>query len=506
MLSSAARFKMLALVGLGSYCVMLRPPFFGSLALGPDPAPSTMRFIYDALTILAGVILLVGSSSFRNSVFSKNRRIVGVLGVSAAVGILLIAAGNAFAVTSLAYYVFAIFLLCVGFAALTASWFHQLSRLPRKDVAPLTLAAFVASHIFGVLDVLPRVEASAISAVYPIASIAALALCARTEAGGMPSVAKGSVPSSERHSGFFRRLRLFALLFIYLEVLCGAFLRSCYARGGVEYQVGDWTFLTYMVSAVIGIVLFAVACRAKTAAEGTLAIGGAGLVGFVLLAVSFSALPMQYLVPLVTGLYSALIVYMMALIELWKSDGDRTSATCAGTFLVLYAAASAITATVLPTLLSYQRSMPQEYYAPVGVAAGLAIALGVCVVLLSMVSIQRESFLEATRLVREARANVNASAAGASIAEPEFDADYLHELAVHRIAERFGLTERERQTAALIAKGYTTKRAAEELVVAASTVQGYCKSIYRKMGIHRKDELIDAVNHAKSELGKDEAA
>ncbi len=478
-----------------------------------------MRFVYDALTILAGVILLVGSSSLRNGVFSKNRRMVGVLGVSAAVGILLIAAGNAFAVTSLAYYVFAIFLLCVGFAALTASWFHQLSRLPRKDVAPLALAAFVASHIFGVLDVLPRVEASAISAAYPIASVVALAICSRTEADGMPSVLKSSVPSSGHQSSFFKRLRLFALLFIYLEVLCGAFLRSCYARGGVEYQVGDSTFLTYVVSAAIGMVLFVVACRAKTAAEGTLAIGGAGLVGFVLLAVSFNALPMQCLVPFVTGLYSALIVYMMALIELWKSDGDRTSATCAGTFLALYAASSAVTATVLPTLLSYHRSMPQEYYAPVGVAAGLAIALGVCVVLLSMVSVQRESFLEATRLVREARGGVGASNPGAvaAAADPapaplpeaedglgaEPDVDDLHDLAVRRIAERFGLTERERQTAALIAEGYTTRRAAEELVVAVSTVQGYCKSIYRKMDIHRKDELIDAVNQAKSELGKD---
>ncbi len=65
------------------------------------------------------------------------------------------------------------------------------------------------------------------------------------------------------------------------------------------------------------------------------------------------------------------------------------------------------------------------------------------------------------------------------------------------LAERYDLTEREQETASLMARGYTVKRVAEELVVAESTVKGYGKSIYRKMGIHRKDELIAMVNEAK---------
>ena len=68
------------------------------------------------------------------------------------------------------------------------------------------------------------------------------------------------------------------------------------------------------------------------------------------------------------------------------------------------------------------------------------------------------------------------------------------------LAERYNLTERERQTASLVAKGYTAKRVAEALTVATSTVQGYNKSIYRKMGIHRKDELIEAVRKTEQNL------
>lgn len=59
------------------------------------------------------------------------------------------------------------------------------------------------------------------------------------------------------------------------------------------------------------------------------------------------------------------------------------------------------------------------------------------------------------------------------------------------LAERYALTEREAQVAALIARGNSVKRTAELLCLASSTVQGYTKTIYRKMDIHRKQELVD---------------
>ena len=68
------------------------------------------------------------------------------------------------------------------------------------------------------------------------------------------------------------------------------------------------------------------------------------------------------------------------------------------------------------------------------------------------------------------------------------------------IAARYDLTEREQETASLMARGYTAKRVAEELTVAVSTVKGYSKSIYRKMGIHRKDELIEIVKEVKKQV------
>ncbi len=38
------------------------------------------------------------------------------------------------------------------------------------------------------------------------------------------------------------------------------------------------------------------------------------------------------------------------------------------------------------------------------------------------------------------------------------------------------------------------------MVVAISTVQGYCKSIYKKLGIHRKDDLIEIVEREMASI------
>lgn len=58
----------------------------------------------------------------------------------------------------------------------------------------------------------------------------------------------------------------------------------------------------------------------------------------------------------------------------------------------------------------------------------------------------------------------------------------------------YGLTYREAKLARLFASGYSLNRAANELGVTKGTAQGYIKSIYRKTGVHRKDDLVDLLN------------
>lgn len=66
------------------------------------------------------------------------------------------------------------------------------------------------------------------------------------------------------------------------------------------------------------------------------------------------------------------------------------------------------------------------------------------------------------------------------------------------LARRYDLSAREREVMELVARGNSARWIAESLCISMSTVQTHSKSIYRKLGIHSKQELIQLVNgHAE---------
>lgn len=61
------------------------------------------------------------------------------------------------------------------------------------------------------------------------------------------------------------------------------------------------------------------------------------------------------------------------------------------------------------------------------------------------------------------------------------------------LGEKCGCTARERDVLALLVAGNTYKKVAELLGVSENTVQYHSKNIYRKLGVHTKQELVDLV-------------
>ena len=64
------------------------------------------------------------------------------------------------------------------------------------------------------------------------------------------------------------------------------------------------------------------------------------------------------------------------------------------------------------------------------------------------------------------------------------------------LAARHGLSKRESEILHYIARGYSSRWIAETLCISMSTVQSHSKSIYRKLDIHSKQELLELVNPA----------
>ena len=71
------------------------------------------------------------------------------------------------------------------------------------------------------------------------------------------------------------------------------------------------------------------------------------------------------------------------------------------------------------------------------------------------------------------------------------------------IADRSGLSPREREVFAMLAYGRDTAYIQEHLVISAGTVRSHRDRIYRKLGIHSRQELLDLVEREMSDLGRD---
>lgn len=61
------------------------------------------------------------------------------------------------------------------------------------------------------------------------------------------------------------------------------------------------------------------------------------------------------------------------------------------------------------------------------------------------------------------------------------------------LAQRSGVSERELEVLALVAKGRSAGRIAEDLNVSLATVNSHIHHIYQKLGIHSRQELIDLI-------------
>jgi DNA-binding CsgD family transcriptional regulator len=59
------------------------------------------------------------------------------------------------------------------------------------------------------------------------------------------------------------------------------------------------------------------------------------------------------------------------------------------------------------------------------------------------------------------------------------------------IADRYDISPRERDVFELLAAGYTAMPIAEKLFLSVSTAKTHIYSIYKKMGIHSQNELIE---------------
>ncbi len=63
------------------------------------------------------------------------------------------------------------------------------------------------------------------------------------------------------------------------------------------------------------------------------------------------------------------------------------------------------------------------------------------------------------------------------------------------LAQQCGLTHREEEVMLLLAQRKSTQEIEQELCISSNTVKSHSKNIYRKLGIHKREELLELVGH-----------
>ena len=86
-----------------------------------------------------------------------------------------------------------------------------------------------------------------------------------------------------------------------------------------------------------------------------------------------------------------------------------------------------------------------------------------------------------------------ANAVGAPEAE-QLKEPELRERAIELIRREYGLTAREAEVCLYISQGHSYKRMADTMCVSENTTQSHVRSLYRKLGIHSRQEAIDFVD------------
>lgn len=79
----------------------------------------------------------------------------------------------------------------------------------------------------------------------------------------------------------------------------------------------------------------------------------------------------------------------------------------------------------------------------------------------------------------------------APVAEGEIKTSHL------KLADYFGLTEREEEVAILLLQGLTSVGIADRIFISPQTVKNYISKIYRKLHVHNKAEFFSTINNVK---------
>lgn len=465
-------------IGLALLFALERPPFLGIFLTEDLPYAIFARAGLEISLIFAGLVLCA-AALYAPSLLKAKRPLAWAGGGLVCAATIVMALCSQLPSSSAAILTVSGACFGLGYTLLLAAWFLALRALPSQRILPLLLASFCLSMGSIVIDYAPALPRAALTLCIPLASAGLAALTSEDD------LAQGLLKDFERPK-FSEALfvDVLAISLMLAEVVCSALIRSLWAHQGIGYATSQASSLTYLASFLLALLCAVICSRLSYAEKGALAAGAVTMP--LLLAASFAYLFLQadlVALPLITSISSVALAVLTGMVSITMRGTRRPYLAGAGICAAVLGVSMGLTYNVLPALLGFSGIAPASLSEPVVFAsiAVILLALGGALAFTLVKSAQKfESWQESTTV------RTIVIKASRQKEEPAPDHGALLE-------ERYGLTKREADIATLLACGYTAKRVADELFLSTNTVQSYTKQIYRKMGVHKKDELIQAV-------------
>ena len=520
----------LLVVGMSFFWQFLRDAnsmtlFVPCAPFGASLSPRMLVLAFYALALVSACVLSASPRVRSALVRPAPLAVLGVLATALGAGVHAAgafgwAAGTVVAAVQLAEAC----LLALLFAALTAFWAGVCSEMMEGGDQRATwgvLGSSLASLVFSfaLFTLMP------VKSLFPLAIPLAAALLAALygfrfsgRAGGdgrggenaagcdRDSRRRAAARSAQTASGG-RALRLWrpapaqALFAVLVGVLvistCAKGMYDVLVAGSIDTSMQLKHFITIAELAAIMLVCLCAAGVERLAFLGWAVLTGGLVTGLALMSFTGSATIMQVGLGTVAAARTCCEAFVFILVAS-RGAGGRAPRLALRAFAVPELVACLVGYGLLPAALTAAGS--EGVGALVGfVSVGLGVAVVACAFLLMASFALRgldgrgDAGAGAQRVDAAAGVDAGADVPGRVLADraPGDRGEVAGR--IEALGERCGLTPREREVAAYVFRGYSAKRIAEIDCVSLNTVQTHTRNVYRKLGVHSRQDLIDLV-------------
>lgn len=355
---------------------------------------------------------------------------------------------------------------------LTVAWANYVVACDRNQTL-LLAASFAVSFVFPLIGLLPEPSAFVVPVLAPLLSALAWYGCRRGMSGRIspPAPAGGDAP-------FSGKLPANAVGLLVAFLLLGSLVRGVFYSSELAASftsVVPWLRgISLAFSAMILVLSALTKHRDRLYSTILTALAVLFFAGLFWVAASQSGWTHIGIAAIISGrTYLGFFLFATLLVETTRRRISRFSAVAI--FLATEAVSGVLTYAIVPLMVSRFGLGLEEHLGMYSL--GVALMLVAC------------CFLFFTRDAEKAAAHDQRDSHEVSGAQPSA-------LVVERLAE-YGLTGREMEVLELLLHGHNYKKIGALLYISPNTVLSHTKQIYKKMGVHKKQQLIDLLTDTK---------